>query len=124
MSNLVTKLESRDNVRDVDDSVVVVGLQIAQTSPDFVMHHASMPQEAFACVLKLMPGMVLEQPMTWVESMTMPRNLDKAYGMDGDVLERLSMTIPNLLSWHYTSREDVVSAGPTVHPSIRGAMVD
>ena len=82
-----------------------------------MLRHASMPGEAYTHVVKLMPGMVLEQPMTWTESLSMPRNLDKAYGLDVDTLSRLSKTLPALLSWHYPSKEDAVShTTPSPHP--------
>ena len=85
-------------------------LQLGQDASGFVLRHASMPSEAYTHVVKLMPGMILEQPMTWAESLSMPRNLDKAYGLDVDTLSRLAATLPTLFSWHYPSVEDVVSA--------------
>ena len=99
----------------VDDAVVGVALAMSNAMPiscvpDFpLLHPTLMPREQ-AFVVKVAIMCALEAPITWRESMRMPRQLDTVFGVDDRAREMLADATGDAMQFYYPEMEDTQSA--------------
>ena len=95
----------------------LVGVALAMSNampiscvPDFpLLHPTLMPREQ-AFVVKVAIMCALEAPITWRESMRMPRQLDTVFGVDDRAREMLADATGDAMQFYYPEMEDTQSA--------------
>lgn len=95
----------------VDDAVLGVALSMCSSCssssyPDFPLIHPALPMEEQAYFIKVMVMCALESPITWLESLTMPRKLDMAFGVDAHARELLGTQADKILAYFYPALEE------------------